>query len=337
MTTTTITTPRSSLFVQVRTGPPTASVYQSAINLAVKAERLGFHTIWFATRHFGAHSAALPTPFPLLAAVAQHTNRIRVGSGVVALPFENPVRLVEDAVVTDELSDGRLELGIGKGLGFGLSAATYAGFGLAQDDREALYTSRREALHRLLETGRVAPGVPVHPDPRSLRARVWQSTGNPETARHAARAGDGLLAHTASEAVGRGGADELIEAYLDAFRPHGPGHPSPRVGGTIAVVPGKSDTDARQIFDLDIATSPAYYSDKLDDRDAATYRDDLAIHCGDASAVVDAIRNSPLVTRSTDWLFHVPLALDHARYGECMARIAEQIVPALSVLRTQHI
>ncbi len=337
MTARTVIAPRSSLFVQVRTGPPTGSVYRSAIDLAVEAERLRFHTIWFATRHFGAHSAALPTPFPLLAAVAQRTSRIRVGSGVVALPFENPVRLVEDAAVTDELSDGRLELGVGKGLGFGLSATTYAGFGLAQDDREALYASRREALHRLLETGRVAPGVPVHPDPRSLRARVWQSTGDQETARHAARSGDGLLAHTASESAGPGGADELIDAYLDAFRPDGPGHPSPRVGGTIAVVPGETDTDARDIFDLDIATSPAYYADKLDDRDAATYRADLAIHCGDVSTVVDAVRDNPLVTRSTDWLFHVPLALDHDRYRECMARIATQIVPALSVARTGRV
>ncbi len=170
--------------------------------------------------------------FPLLAAVAQHTERIRLGSGVVALPFENPVRLVEDAAVTDELAGGRLELGVGKGLGFGLSATTYAGFGLAQADRETLYTERLATLHTLLERGVVAPDVPLYPDPAALRARIWQSTGNAETARRAARAGDGLLPHANSEANGQGGAERLIDAYLGACGPDRP----PRIGASVALL-----------------------------------------------------------------------------------------------------
>lgn len=319
-----------SLFVQVRTGPKTADIYRHAIEVSVAAERLGFDTIWFATRHFAAHHAALPTVFPLLAAVAQHTSRIRLGSGVVALPFENPVRLVEDAAVTDALCGGRLELGVGKGLGFGLSATTYAGFGLAQDDRESLYASRLSALHSLLADGTVAPGVPIHPDPSALRHRVWQSTGHARTARQVGRAGDGLLPHANSEAGKDGDAQHLVDAYLAGLR-----GAEPRIGSTVALVPGVTDDDARAVFDADVMLSPAYYAGKLD-RGADAYRRGLSIHCGSADQLVAGIDRSPVPAATTDWLFHVPLALHHPRYTECLERIATDIVPHLHSLEPAH-
>src|SRR5690606_29058347 len=183
-----------SLFVQLRSGPPAAQVYRRTVEIAAHAERLGFRTIWFATRHFGAHHAALPSVFPFVAAAAQHTTTIRLGTGVVALPFEHPVRLAEDAVVTDALSDGRLELGVGKGLGFGHSAASHAVFGVPDGERERLYAERVRELHRILADGWVSAGEPgapdgesaeagptgiaLYPPPGTLRARVWQSTGN---------------------------------------------------------------------------------------------------------------------------------------------------------------
>ncbi|WP_067672414.1 LLM class flavin-dependent oxidoreductase [Nocardia miyunensis] len=322
--TTHLDTRRWSLFVQVRTGPPAADIYRRAIAVAVEAERLGFATIWFATRHFAAHHAALPTVFPLLAAVAQHTERIRLGSGVVALPFENPVRLVEDAAVTDEIACGRLELGIGKGLGFGLSATVYAGFGLDRADRETLYTERLATVHSLLEHGRVAPDVPLYPDPASLRARVWQSTGNVETARRAARVGDGLLPHANSEANGPGGVERLIDAYLDARGPDS----TPRIGATVALLPGTTDADARAIFDEDVRRSPAYYAGKLGDADR--YRRELSIRCAGTDRLVAELSDALWAARATEWLFHVPLALEHGRYMDCLQRIARDIVPGLT-------
>ncbi|MFW0785143.1 LLM class flavin-dependent oxidoreductase [Gordonia sp. CPCC 206044] len=311
-----------SLFVQVRTGPAPAEIYRRAIDIASEAERLGFAAIWFATRHFGAHHAALSTVFPLLAAAGQHTSRIRLGSGVVALPFENPVRLVEDAAVTDHLCGGRLELGVGKGLGFGLSATTYAGFGLAHADREQLYTSRLSALHALLDSGVVAPGVALHPDPTPLRGRVWQSTGSLDTARQVAAAGDGLLAHTNSEALAGHDAHELVDTYLLALD-----GADARIGTTMTVVPGKDTDDATAIFEADIRHSRDYYAGKLNGRDAGTFRSDLAIHCGSSDQLVEAILATHIPAATTDWLFHVPLALHHDRYLECLERIACDIAP----------
>jgi alkanesulfonate monooxygenase SsuD/methylene tetrahydromethanopterin reductase-like flavin-dependent oxidoreductase (luciferase family) len=72
-----------------------------------------------------------PSPFPLLAAVAERTSRIRLGTAVVTLPLEDPPRVAEDAAVLDALSGGRLELGVGSGAG----PDTFAAFGKRFDSR----------------------------------------------------------------------------------------------------------------------------------------------------------------------------------------------------------
>ncbi|MEN0133737.1 MAG: LLM class flavin-dependent oxidoreductase [Rhodococcus sp. (in: high G+C Gram-positive bacteria)] len=317
--------PTWSLFVQLRSGPGAALVYDRAIAVAVEAERLGFGTIWFATRHFEAHHAALPSVFPFLGAAAARTTRIRLGTGVVALPFENPVRLAEDAVVTDQLAGGRLELGIGKGLGFGLSASSYTGFTLDQNDRERLYTERAAALHTILETGRVSEEIGLYPPPGDLRRRVWQSTGNIETARLAARAGDGLLPHGNSEARGGAGLRDLIDAYRSEYAGEG----GPRIGSTVAVLPGDSHRDALGLFTTDVSLSPRYYTGSLDDGDHHRYLADRGILAGSSDDVVTELSADARVRSATEVLFHVPLALEHPRYLECLQRISDEIAPRL--------
>ncbi|MGU3290899.1 LLM class flavin-dependent oxidoreductase [Williamsia sp. M5A3_1d] len=313
--------PRLSLFLQVRTGEPTAAVYRRVIEIARHAERLGVDTLWVAARHFGAHHAAVPSPFPLLAAIAAHTDRLRLGTGVVALPFENPVRLVEDAAVTDHLSDGRVELGVGKGLGFGLSATTYAGFGLAAVDREDVYARHLDALHRLTTTGVAAEDVVLHPDPTALRARIWQSTGNNETARRAGLAGDGLLPHANSEARGGSGVCELVDVYLDAC-----GDTVPRVGATIGVLPG----DVERLLEVDRQISPAYYESTPVADDCMRYLREAHIAHGPTEAIVDTVVASGSLDRATDLLFSVPLALHHEAFVDTLERVVGEVAPALT-------
>ena len=309
-----------SLFVQLRAGRPTREIYRRVIDLSVVAEDLGFTSIWLATRHFGAHHAAAPTAFPILAAIAQHTRRIRLGTAVVALPFENAVRLAEEAAVTDHLVDGRLELGVGKGLGFGHSASAYSAFGLSVDDREELYDRRLAELHDLLNTGRVDGHVPICPSPTAIRGRVWQSTGNADTARRAGAAGDGLLPHPGSEAGRSTGIDAVVDAYLATADPT-----AVRIGATIGVLPGVVD----ELLDVDRVLSPAYYRDTSAGTDPGRFLDEARVAHGSVDEVVEDIARTQAPDRATEWLFSVPLTLEHPAYIDTLRTVAASVAPAL--------
>ena len=93
---------------------PDQDVFRETVDRAVLAEKLGFKRVWSSEHHFSEDRWA-PSQFPLLAAIAARTERIRLGTGVLLLPFHNPIRVAEDAAVVDIISNGRLDLGVGRG------------------------------------------------------------------------------------------------------------------------------------------------------------------------------------------------------------------------------
>lgn len=158
------------------TGDDPAAAFWETIELAVEAERLGYHSFWVAQHHDGHLGGLLGSPLVLLAAVAQHTTRIRLGTGAIALPLEDPKRLAEDVAVVDAVSDGRLELGIGAGADPDASET----FGRDHDDR---HHDCLAALDQLLE---LLPGD-------EPEARVWWATGSSAIVDAAADRGVGVL------------------------------------------------------------------------------------------------------------------------------------------------
>ncbi len=113
--------------------------YRLATEQIACAERNLFDTAWVAQHHFVENEGGLPAPFVLLAHLAAHTKRIRLGTGIVTLPMENPVRVAEDDSVFDLLSGGRLELGLGSG---GTPSA-FASFGLDSSKRGEIFARAR--------------------------------------------------------------------------------------------------------------------------------------------------------------------------------------------------
>lgn len=119
----------------VRAAGDPAEVLGKWVDMAVEAEELGYWGWWTTEHHFGSDRAYRPyavseTEFPttdydmaacpltLLTWVAAKTTKLRLGTAVVILHWDHPVRVAERAVLLDTLSGGRLELGVGRGAGF---------------------------------------------------------------------------------------------------------------------------------------------------------------------------------------------------------------------------
>jgi alkanesulfonate monooxygenase SsuD/methylene tetrahydromethanopterin reductase-like flavin-dependent oxidoreductase (luciferase family) len=95
---------------------PYRDILNDVRDLAAFCERSAFHSIWFAEHHFSIWGReVLPNPLMMGVDIAARTERIRIGLAAAIITFWHPLRLAEDLALLDQLSDGRLELGVGRG------------------------------------------------------------------------------------------------------------------------------------------------------------------------------------------------------------------------------
>lgn len=185
-----MTGPRLGFFSRVLETASAADRYRFAIEQIAHAERSGFASAWLAQHHFGETEGGLPSPFVLLAAAAERTSRIALATGVVTLPLDDPLRVAEDATVLDQLSGGRVQLG----LATGGTPASFAAFGRESDRRREIFADHFDVLLDALE-GRGIRGSDslLYPSGGDLSARIWQATFSVDGGRRAGVRGDGLL------------------------------------------------------------------------------------------------------------------------------------------------
>src|SRR5499433_4333018 len=117
--------------------------YKDIIAQIELGDAVGFDTAWLGEIHFIREFSILADPLMVLAAAAQRTSRIRLGTAVTLLPLHSPVKIVEEAATADILSDGRLEFGVGRGA-FPLY---YVGFDVPQEESRERF---EEALDFIL-------------------------------------------------------------------------------------------------------------------------------------------------------------------------------------------
>src|SRR5262245_18231734 len=173
------------------------NVYRHELRLGDLAEPLGFESLWGVEHHFTDYTMC-PDVLQVLTWFAARTERIQLGSMVVVLPWHDPLRVAEQVVVLDHLSNGRLILGIGGGLG----RVEFEGFGVNQGDSRAIFVESAQMLLEGLERGFCEfEGKFVHqvrrelrPRPfKSFRGRTYAAAVSPESSEIMARLGIGIL------------------------------------------------------------------------------------------------------------------------------------------------
>ncbi|HEY1673250.1 MAG TPA: LLM class flavin-dependent oxidoreductase [Streptosporangiaceae bacterium] len=328
---------RLGLFTHLDEPGPAGEVYRYNLDLLARAEQLGVDTAWVAVRHFRSGLAGLPAAFPFLAALAVRTSRIRLGTAVVPLAFEDPIRLAEDAAVLDALSGGRVELGVGKGLGMGFSAESFRAFQIDERERERRYTSALAALRRILGGAPLTDvGSTLYPPAPELAERIWQATSDPATTIAAAQAGDALqltrgVPGADSGAVQAEQARTYLAHYVHPDRAH-PDRP-PRIGISRAVVPAASRDDALHALGVSLRASAARAgrSDAPASRaEVAAVADRLNTKYGTAADIADQLAADPAVGLATDLIIGFsPLVPEPAEATRLLETVTTELAPAL--------
>lgn len=134
---------------------------------AQAAEAMGFASFWLPENHFGQRGA-IPAPLLSLAAVAARTQRIRLGCTSYLLPIRHPLLAAEEVAVLDRLCEGRLILGLGRGL----SGAMFRAFGVPASDKRKLFQANLEVMRHAWRGGSLGEddnGAPIQLTPLPLQ------------------------------------------------------------------------------------------------------------------------------------------------------------------------
>lgn len=133
-------------------------VYQHDLKLGVMAESLGFDSIWCPEHHFDDYSMA-PDNFQIMSYIAGQTKKIGLGIGAAILPWNDPLRVVEKAIVLDEMSGGRTLLSMGRGL----AKMEYEAFGVPMEEARPRFNEGAEMVINALRTGVISSDGPSFP------------------------------------------------------------------------------------------------------------------------------------------------------------------------------
>lgn len=193
---------RFDLFYELAMSPliqrTEADLFDQTLAELVVADALGFDGVWLVEHHFMPGYSHSSKPELVLAACAQRTQRLRLGLGVIPLPYHHPVHVAERVATLDVLSHGRLEVGVGRGF----SPQEYAVFGVRMEDSRSLLAESLAILrasftegpvrfagrHYRLDGLQIVPRALQQPHPP-----LWLAAVSPESFEWAAHEGLGVL------------------------------------------------------------------------------------------------------------------------------------------------
>ncbi|WP_308493377.1 putative FMN-dependent luciferase-like monooxygenase [Microbacterium terrisoli] len=322
---------RLGFFTRVLEEAPAADRYRFAVEQIVAAERAGFDTAWVAQHHFHREEGGLPSPFVLLAYAAAYTERITLGTAIVALSLEDPLRVAEDAAVLARLSGGRFELGLGSGS----TLSAFAPFGKDAAQRSQLYVENVRRLDDALSGARLtADDGALYPAAPELRTTIWEATFSAQGAARIGAAGHGLmLARSQPRTDGRQSLADvqapLIEAYLSAL----PADAAPRVLASRSVFVTDDRVTARALAERGLERAANEARRAGADVASGSTADVLAsldVHVGTPAEVIDELRADDVLAAATDIVFQAhPVDPPHELVLRSIQLIAGEVAPGL--------
>ncbi len=200
--------------------------YRLILDSAEWADRHGFVRLWTPERHFHSFGGLSPNPSVLCAALAARTQRVQLCAGSVVLPLHDPIRVAEEWSVVDNLSHGRVGLGVACGWvpnDFVIGGNQERFHRRKESFAESIDTLRklwRGDAHQAVNPQGEAIEVRTLPRPVQKELPLWITVaGNPETFRQAGRLGANVLTHLLGQTLD-GLADKIAE-YHAAWRQAG--------------------------------------------------------------------------------------------------------------------
>jgi len=226
-------------------------IVKEQLDLMRAAEDFGFDSIWPAEHHFSEYGYCA-SPAVTLANIAAVTKRIRLGTGIVVLPFHNPLRVAEDFAMLDLMSDGRVEFGAGRGY----QPIEYKGFQVDQSKSRGIFNESMEVILQAWTQERVNfKGVhfnyedqPVRPKPlQKPHPPVWVAGISDATYPMIGKWGFNLLCAPVFGFQGKS-ADALLSAYRDALRAGGHDPATKEIAALTMIYCGETTAQARRDF-----------------------------------------------------------------------------------------
>ena len=228
-------------------GTPTRRLFQDRIELVKLADEAGFASFHLAEHH-GSRLCMAPSQEIFIGAASQVTKTIRLGPMVKLLPLHHPVQIIEDMCVADQLTGGRLDFGVGRGV----APVEHAWFGSRWTESRERFEDTLGIICNAFATGEISsaasvyhdfPTAPVSTKPLQDPIPFWYP-GNPVTA---GRHGMSLMC---AGGVSQSTYDTYVENWErhrgDALRLDGP-HSRPRIGCTLIVAIAPTEREALAI------------------------------------------------------------------------------------------
>ncbi|NAS24242.1 LLM class flavin-dependent oxidoreductase [Herbidospora sp. NEAU-GS84] len=306
--------------------------HESTLEIIELGERLGFDSVWVRHRHF---QYGISSPVAVLAAASQRTSRIELGTAVIPLGWENPLRLAEDLATLDVLSGGRLNPGVSVGPPMRYDEVKDALYPASADTEDFSY----ERVRRLLGfvRGEKVTGFSgvdgfevfsdrVQPHSPGLGKRLWYGGASLGSARWAGENGMNFLTSSVVKAEESEDFAEVQLSHIRAFRAAHPDGDRARVSQGLVVVPTDSATPEQRAKYLEFAQKRLPRTASPQGPARMMFAPDLV---GTSDEIAERLHAHAAYREVDEVAFALPFTFDHDDYVQILTDIATRLGPAL--------